>query len=66
MGLSLVSGSRKESAAEIRAMVAKMSVGMTGLISARAATVVDMVPPIWARCWRSGPDMGGYGAIIGD
>jgi len=45
ISLSLVSGRMKVMVAEVRAMVPNMRVGMTGLISARAATVVDRVPP---------------------
>ena len=40
-----VSGKATVRAPEVMAMVAKMMVGMAGWMSARAATVVDRVPP---------------------
>ena len=43
--LSLVSGSMTVRPPEMIAMVEKMRVGMAGWMSARAATVVDSVPP---------------------
>ena len=43
--LSLVSGRKKVMAPEVMAMAAKMMVGMAGWMSAKAATVVDNVPP---------------------
>ena len=46
MTLSLVSGTTMVMAAEMSAMVPKIRVGMMGLMSARAATVVEAIPPI--------------------
>merc|ERR1719150_2793792 len=43
--LPLVSGRKSVRKPEVIAMTVKMRVGMTGWISARAATVVDRVPP---------------------
>ena len=43
--LFLVSGRKTVMAPEVMAMAAKMTVGMAGWMSARAATVVDKVPP---------------------
>ena len=45
MGRSLVSGRRKVRMPDVMAITPKIRVGMMGLISARAATVVDRVPP---------------------
>lgn len=45
IGLSLVSGRMKVMRPDVMAMEPKMRVGMIGLISANAATVVDNVPP---------------------
>ena len=44
--LSLVSGRNMVRAPEVMAITVKMRVGMAGWMSARAATVVDSVPPI--------------------
>jgi hypothetical protein len=43
--LPMVSGRNQVRAAERRPSVTKMRVGMAGWMSARAATVVDRVPP---------------------
>jgi hypothetical protein len=43
--LPMVSGRNQVRAADSRPRVTKMSVGMAGWMSARAATVVDSVPP---------------------
>ena len=43
--LSFVSGTKMVMAPEVMAMAAKMTVGMAGWMSARAATVVERVPP---------------------
>ena len=43
--LFLVSGSATVRAPEVMAMAAKMTVGIAGWMSARAATVVESVPP---------------------
>merc|ERR1719180_219562 len=45
IGLSFVSGRMNVMRPEVMAIDRKMRVGMIGLISARAATVVDKVPP---------------------
>lgn len=45
IGLSLVSGRMNVMRPDVMAMEPKMRVGMIGLISANAATVVDNVPP---------------------
>ena len=42
----LVSGRKRVRKPEVMAMTVKMRVGMAGWMSARAATVVDRVPPI--------------------
>ena len=44
--LPMVSGRKKVMPPDMMAMAAKMMVGMAGWMSARAATVVERVPPI--------------------
>ena len=47
--LSFVSGRKRVRAPEVMAITVKMRVGMAGWISARAATVVDRVPPSYSK-----------------